>query len=343
MFRFADSTWLFGLAAVPVLLLLFWVGSRRRRGALRQLGDMELVRRLTASVHVGARRWKAALTATAVGLAVVALARPQFGSRVETVQSIGQDIMVALDVSQSMLAEDVAPSRLQRARLAVLRLIDKLDGDRIGLVAFAGDAFVQCPLTVDYAAAGMFLDAMGPEMMPVQGTDLGAALRVSLDALDKAGRDQRVVVIFTDGEDQEGDFESQLERASKEGVRVHVVGVGSTEGVPIPQYDADGRRTGFLRDGDGNVVTTRLDDQTLRTVADRTGAEYVRVGEGGTAFDDLVDELAGATGEAADERQVTQFEEQYQIFLGLALALLVLEWLLPEKRREAVSWAGRFE
>jgi Ca-activated chloride channel homolog len=343
MFRFAESDWLFALGAVPLLIGLFWIASRRRQSALRRLGDAELVRRLTASVHTGARWWKAALAVVALGLAVVAMARPQFGSRVETVKSVGQDIVVALDLSESMLAEDVAPSRLERARLAVLQLVDKLDGDRIGLVGFAGDAFVQCPLTVDYAAATMFLDAMKPDLMPVQGTDLGAALRVSLDALDKGARDARVVVIFTDGEDQEGDFESQLERAAKADVRVHVVGVGSTEGVPIPQYDDQGRRTGFLKDENGSVVTTRLDETTLRTVAERTGAEYVRAGAGGTAFDDLVGELAGATGEAVDQRQITQFEEQYQIFLGVALALLLLEWLLPERRRKHAAWAGRFE
>jgi Ca-activated chloride channel family protein len=301
------------------------------------------VTRLTTTVSVAARRWKALLLLGAVAASVLALARPQFGSRVETVRSMGQDIMVAVDLSRSMLAEDVAPNRLERARLAILRLIGRLDGDRIGLVAFAGDAFVQSPLTTDYAAAGMFLNAMSPDMMPVQGTDLGEALRVSLDALDQGARDARVVVIVTDGEDLEGNFEEQLDRAARSGVRVHVVGIGSTEGAPIPIYDAQGNRDGFLRDADGTVVTTRLGDETLRTVAERTGAEYVRAGAGGTAFDDLVDELAGATGEALEERQVTVFEEQFQIFVGLGLALLFLEWLWPERRRAHAAWAGRFE
>jgi Ca-activated chloride channel family protein len=301
------------------------------------------VTRLTTTVSVAARRWKAFLLLGAVAASVLALARPQFGSRVETVRSMGQDIMVAVDLSRSMLAEDVAPNRLERARLAILRLIGRLDGDRIGLVAFAGDAFVQSPLTTDYAAAGMFLNAMSPDMMPVQGTDLGEALRVSLDALDQGARDARVVVIVTDGEDLEGNFEEQLDRAARSGVRVHVVGIGSTEGAPIPIYDAQGNRDGFLRDADGTVVTTRLGDETLRTVAERTGAEYVRAGAGGTAFDDLVDELAGATGEALEERQVTVFEEQFQIFVGLGLALLFLEWLWPERRRAHAAWAGRFE
>jgi Ca-activated chloride channel homolog len=343
VFRFFDATWLSALAAVPLLGVLFWVGAARRRRALETFGESPLVSKLTSTVSIAARRWKALLTLGAVGAAVLALARPQFGSRVETVRSVGQDIMVAVDLSRSMIAEDVAPNRLERARLSILRLIDHLDGDRIGLVAFAGDAFVQSPLTTDYAAAGMFLNAMSPDIMPVQGTDLGAALRVSLDALDKAARDTRVVVIVTDGEDLEGNFEDQLDRAASEGVQVHVVGIGTTQGAPIPIYDAQGGRNGFLRDDDGTVVTTRLGEETLRTVAERTGAKYVTAGAGGTAFDDLVDELAGAQGEALEERQVTVFEEQFQIFVGLALALLFVEWLWPERRRGKVAWAGRFE
>ena len=343
MFRFADSGWLFALAVVPILAALFALTALRRRRALGAFGDAQLVRKLTSTVSVTARRWKAAICVVAVGMLVVALARPQFGSRVETVQSLGQDIMVAVDLSRSMLAEDVAPNRLERARLAILRLMSNLDGDRIGLVAFAADAFVQSPLTIDYSAAGLFLSAMNPDLMPVQGTDLGAALRVSLDALDQGARDARVVVVITDGEDHEDDFEEQLARAVAGGVQVHVVGIGSLEGVPIPEYDAQGRQSGFLRDEEGSVVTTRLNEQMLRAVAERTGARYVRAGAGGTAFEDLVDDIAGVEGEVLDELQITQFEEQFQIFLALALALLLAEWLWPDRRSERVAWAGRFE
>jgi Ca-activated chloride channel family protein len=204
-------------------------------------------------------------------------------------------------------------------------------------------AFVQSPLTTDYAAAGMFLNAMDPDIMPVQGTDLGAALRVSLDALGQGARDAGVVVLVTDGEDHEATFEEQLERAASEGVQVHVVGIGSVEGVPIPIYDAQGRRDGFVRDEAGTVVTTRLGEETLRTVAERTGARYVTAGAGGVGFDDLVDELAGVEGEALEERQVTRFEEQFQMFLAMALALLFVEWVWPERRRVREAWAGRFE
>jgi Ca-activated chloride channel family protein len=343
MFRFFDSAWLMALAALPALAALYRVAASRRRRALETFGDLDLMEKLTTSVSRAARRWKTVLTLVALALALLALARPQFGTRIETVRSVGQDIVVAVDLSRSMLAEDVSPNRLERARLSILRLIGSLDGDRIGLVAFAADAFVQSPLTTDYSAAGMFLNAMHPDLMPVQGTDLGAALRVSLDALEQGARDARTVVIVTDGEDHEGEFEAELERAASSGVRVHVVGIGSTEGVPIPVFDDQGGRQGFLRDEEGTVVTTRLGEQTLRTVAERTGARYVTAGLGGAGFDDLVAELAGAEGEALEERQVTQFEEQFQIFLGAALALLFVEWMWPERRRLRVAWTGRFE
>jgi len=176
MFRFNDPQWLWALTLVPALGLLLVAAARARVRALERFADPELARRLTDSVNHTVRRWRGVLQLVALALLAVAVARPQFGNRVETVRSMGQDIVVALDVSKSMLAEDVVPNRLERARLAILRLMEGLDGDRIGLVAFAADAFVQSPLTIDYTAAGMFLGAMHPELMPVQGTDLGAAL-----------------------------------------------------------------------------------------------------------------------------------------------------------------------
>lgn len=341
MFRFADPGWLAGLVLVPLLALALWAASRARRRALERFAESELVVRLTASVNRPGRLAKGVLFLAAIALAVVALARPQFGSRVETVRSRGQDVMVALDLSQSMLARDVSPNRLERAKLAVLRLLRQLDGDRIGLVAFAADAFVQSPLTIDYGAAAMFLGAMEPDLMPVQGTNLGEALRVSLDALEEA-REARVLVVVTDGEDHEGGIDAQLERAVQMGVRIHTVGLGSAEGVPIPQFDEQGRQQGFLRDDEGNVVTTRLDEATLRRVAEATGGRYVRAGPGGTAFDDLVDDIAGADGEDLEGQQVTQYDEQYQIFLGLALLLLVAELLVSDRRKETGEWTGRF-
>jgi Ca-activated chloride channel family protein len=342
MFRFASPEWLLALLLVPGVAAGYWLAARRRRNLLERFGEAVMVSKLVASVNHRARMTKACLLLASLLLTALALARPQFGTRVETVRRRGQDVVVAVDLSTSMRAEDVTPNRLDRARLSILRLIRSLDGDRIGLVAFAGDAFIQSPLTVDYSAAAMFLNAMEPEMMPVQGTDLGEALRMSLDALDQGAREERIVVLVTDGEDHEGQWEEQLQRAIESEVRVHTVGIGSSEGVPIPEAGTGSSRQGFKRDEDGNVVTTRLDEATLREIAQGTGGRFVRVAPGTTGFEELVDQIAAGEGEELDTREVTQFEEQYQLFLAFGLVLLLAEAVIPDRRKATEEWSGRF-
>lgn len=341
MFRFNDPVWLWALTLLPVLVFLMLQASAARRRALEAFAEVELVRRLTGSVNRVVRRWKAVLQVAAVGLLAIALARPQFGSRVETVRSSGQDIVVAIDLSQSMLAEDVSPNRLERARLAVYRLMEGLSGDRIGLVAFAADAFVQSPLTLDYRAAGMFLNAMTPDLMPIQGTDLGAAVRVSLEALEKGARESRVLILVTDAEDHEDDFGELLSELRD--VEVYIVVIGTNEGAPIPVYDDQGVQQSFLRDEDGSVVTTRVGEGALQRLADQAEATIVRASTDGTALDQLVDRIASGEGDEFEAREVTRFEEQYQLFLALALLLLLSEALLSDRRSEEHEWVGRFE
>lgn len=343
MFRFGFTEALFALAFVPLAAALLWVASLSKRKALERFGESELVRKLAASVSRRGLIAKRVLLLSSLTLLIVALARPQFGTRVETVRREGQDIVVALDVSRSMLAEDIAPNRLEKAKLAVSRLIDRLEGDRIGLVAFAGEAFVQSPLTVDYAAARLFLNAMEPDLVPIQGTNLGAALDVSLRAFDEQERQHRVLIVITDGEDHEGEIDEAVARANESGIRIYTVGIGSPEGVPIPDFDAQGRRRGFKRDADGNVVTTRLEEATLRRIADETGGSYTRVTARGNELDDLAEQIAGMEGREIEAQRLTQYEERYQIFLGLALALLVVELFVPDRRRPAAKWTGRFQ
>ena len=342
MFRFGVESLLYAYLLLPALVALEWWAAARRRRALDRFGERGRIDRLTGMVSRRGRTARTALMLTAVALLVTALARPQFGDRVETVRREGQDLVVALDLSASMEAEDIAPNRLAAAKLAVGRLIERLDGDRIGLVAFAGEAFVQSPLTLDYAAATMFLNAMEPDLVPVPGTDLGQAIEVALDGFGEAGERSRRLVVITDGEDHEGMLDAAVERAVDEGVRVHAVGMGSTEGVPIPSFDETGAPNGFLRDEAGSVVTTRLDEVTLQRVADRTGGAYYRAATGSAAaFDRLVEELTGGEGEAIESREVTLYDEQYQVFLGFALVLLLVETLVPERRRVPDAWVGR--
>ncbi len=342
MFRFFSVETLFGLVLVPALAAFFWGALRARRQALARFGDLDLVHKLSLTVSRRGRTAKGILLLVAVAFLVLSLARPQFGTRVETVRSQGQDVMVALDVSLSMLAEDAGPNRLERARLEIMRILQRLDGDRIGLVAFAGNAFVQAPLTVDYGAAAMFLNAMDTDLIPLQGTNLGEALTVALDAFEEGSRDHRVLLIVTDGEDHEGEIESAVERAVQEGVQIHTVGIGSLEGVPIPEIDEAGVRSGFKRDAEGNVVTTRLDDATLRRISLATGGQYFPATGSGTGLDALVDEITGGEGRELEARQITQFEEQFQVFLGMALMLLLVEGFVPDRRRMKEAWEGRF-
>lgn len=341
MFRFAAEHLWYLYAVVPGAAALLWFASRRRKQALESLGDRGLMARLTDSVSIGRRRFQGATLVAALALVVTGLLRPQFGSRLETVEREGQDIVVALDVSNSMLAEDIAPNRLERAKASLRGFMRSLRGDRIGLVAFAGEAFVQMPLTVDYGAAAMFLAAMDPDVSSVPGTNLGAALETALDAFEREQGEHRVIILITDGEDHVGAIEEQVERARDTGVPIHAVGIGSLEGVPIPDFDTNGRRIGFHRDGSGNVVTTRLDEATLRLISRETGGRYVRLATG-SALDVLAEQIAAEQGRSFESQQVTQFEEQYQVFVGAALLLLLANSFTPDRRRTPSEWRGRF-
>jgi Ca-activated chloride channel family protein len=341
MFRFGFVHALFGLLLLPLLGAFLWFAATRTRQALERFGEGALMRKLTESVSRRGRLAKQVLVVAAVLALVVALARPQFGSRIETVRRRGADVVVALDLSTSMLAQDISPNRLAKAKLTIAQLIDHLDGDRVGLVAFAGNAFVQSPLTTDYAAANLFLNAMDPGIMDVQGTNLGAALTTALDAFDERAGQDRVLVLITDGEDHEGEIDAAVERAAKAGVRIYTVGMGSAQGVPIPAFDAAGNASGFKRDARGAVVTTRLDEDTLRRIAERTGGHYYHATPRGSELDQLAGDLAGAQKRELEARQVTRFEEQFQLFVGLALALLVAEVLIPARRRRSAAWTGR--
>jgi Ca-activated chloride channel family protein len=343
MFRFGADHLLFGYVLVPILGALYWWARGRKQRDLARLGDPELLARLTATVSRRGQVAKTAMLLVIVGLLVTALARPQFGSRVETVRREGRDIIIALDLSASMVAEDIAPNRLEKAKFAIADLIARLDGDRVGLVAFAGEAFVQSPLTLDYGAATLFLNAMDTDMISVQGTNLGQAVEVALDAFADTDRRHRVLVVITDGEDHEGEVDGAIERAIDEGVQIFTVGIGSTDGVPIPETDANGQSSGFKRDDDGTVVTTRLDEASLQTIATRTGGVYYRASAAGTELTSLAEEVSAGDGQEFEAEQVTLFDEQYQIFLGLALVLLFAESLVPDRRRLHAAWTGRFK
>ena len=343
MFRFGFEHLLILYLLVPLLGLFFWYAFRQRKNALERFGQLQLVQKLAQTVSRRGQRCKAILTLAAVALLVTALARPQFGTRLETVRREGQDIVVALDLSLSMLAEDIAPNRLQKAKHAIGSLINRLEGDRIGLVAFAGEAFIQCPLTLDYGAASMFLNSMGPDLVPVPGTAIGEAIGRSLSAFVSDEAKHKVLILITDGEDHPGDPLEAAQQASDQGVVIFTVGIGSPQGVPIPIFNQRGQRTGFKLDSNREVVLTRLDEQTLQQIASATGGRYFRATPGEDELDQIVEEVASMDKKELAAQDIAQYEEQFQAFVALALLLLGFEVFIPERRKRQGVWKGRFE
>ncbi|MFQ5877129.1 MAG: VWA domain-containing protein [Acidobacteriota bacterium] len=329
--RFAAAGHLWLLLGLPVLAALFALDFRRRRKALSAFGEWGSVRRLLAGVSLERRAIKAALLVAAALFLVLALARPQWGAKLEAVTRRGLDIIVAVDTSLSMLAEDVKPSRLAQARAAVSSLIDMLRGDRIGLVAFAGTAYVACPLTLDYGAASLFVDVLDTDLVPTPGTAVAEAIRTALRSYPSGSRRYRVLILITDGEDHEGDVEAAARAAAEEGVTIYTVGVGSPAGEPIPLRNERGEVVGYKEDRDNRKVTSRLGESTLDGIAAATGGRYYRATAEGIELERIYEEIAGMERRALTSRLHTAYEDRYQLPLGVALLLLGLEALLAER------------
>ncbi|MFH1941951.1 MAG: VWA domain-containing protein [bacterium] len=343
MFRFAYEQFLYLLILIPLLVLFFVWAFRQKRKAMALFGNALLMQKLSQSVSRKRQVWKVILLVMAFIFLVLSFSRPQLGTKLRTVQREGQDIMIALDVSLSMMAEDIKPNRLEKAKHEIGSLIDKLEGDRIGLIAFAGKAFIQCPLTLDYGAARMFLNVMEPDLIPVPGTAVGEAIQKAVSSFVEKERKHKVLILITDGEDHVGKPVETAQAASKEGVVIYCVGIGSSQGVPIPLIDERGNRVGFKKDRDGEVVMTKLDELTLEKIALETGGKYYRASPGEVELDKIYEDIGKMEKKALASQQFAQFEDRFQALVGLALFLLVLEVALPERRRVKKEWKGRFE
>ena len=338
--RFGASFYLWFLFAVPVIAGLLALDAHRRRRLLERLGDRALVDRLSQSLSVEKRIMKGLLVVVAAAFLVLALARPQWGMKTETVRRRGVDVMVAVDTSMSMLSEDMKPNRLAQARSAIRGLFDLLQGDRVGLVAFAGTAYVACPLTLDYGAAAMFVDILDTDLLPVHGTNIAAAIRAATEAFPKEEGRHKVIVLVTDGEDHEGDVDAAVSEAVDRGIIIHAVGVGATGGVPIPIRNARGDVTGYKEDREHRKVTSRLDEGALQAIAGATHGKYFRSTPEGIELQSVYEEIAAMDPKNMTSRTVTRFEERYIIPLGAALLLLGIETALGDRRRRPARKAA---
>lgn len=331
----------FFLYLLPILLplltvFLIWAG-RRQRTALNKLGNPALVQRLTASVNWPGRRWQSLLWLAALAALLLAMARPQWGTETKEVKQHGIEVMVALDVSNSMLAQDIKPDRLSRAKMEIAELMNRLGGNEIGLVVFSGASFIQFPLTSDTNTALTFLDSARPEVISKPGTDVGDAIRTALRGFDAERPSQKVIILITDGEAHDTAVFDAAKEAADQGARLYTIGFGSTAGEPIPLRDAAGNVTGYKKDQNGQVVISKLDEATLQKIAEIGGGKYYHAGADGSELAAIAAELDALQKSSLSTRVETWSIERFQIFLWATLMALVAIELIPDRLRQKSS------
>lgn len=331
MFRFANEIWLYGLLVVPVLIILFWMNARWRKRAMQQLGDLHILETLIPSYSKVLPRWKRFLFTLAIVFVVIGIANPQIGTKYEEVKREGFELMICLDVSNSMLAEDLTPNRLERAKQAISRLIDRLKNDKIGIIVFAGDAYIQLPMTVDHSAAKLFLRSIDTDIVPTQGTAIGKSIELAASSFSANSKANKSIIVITDGENHEDDALELASAATEQGIKVHAIGIGSTDGTPIPIYKR-GQMLGYRKDRDGNTVVTKLNETMLQQIAAAGEGTYVRANNSRTGLNALMDELEGMEREEFGSKMFTSYEDRFQYFIVAALVLLLIELLVPSRK-----------
>ena len=326
MLMFADYKYLYLLILVPVFLMGYGIMRYMRARRVKTFGDPALVEALMPS-RSRSKGWvKAVLFSLAFAFFAIGLARPRTGAKLAERNTKGAEIIVALDVSNSMLAQDYSPNRLERAKLSIARLTERLLEDRIGLVIFAGTSFVQLPVTTDYVSAKMFLNSIDTGSIPVQGTAIGDAIRLSIKSFSAQSEKSRVIVVISDGENHEDDAVGAAKQAAELGIKVYTIGVGSAEGQPIP---IDGE---LLRDKDGNIVVTKLNEEMLRDIARAGGGAYIHAGGEEFGLNPIIQDIRRMEDEEFGSVVFEEYDEQYMYFFGIALLLFILEMLIGERK-----------
>ncbi|MBO6237655.1 MAG: VWA domain-containing protein [Bacteroidales bacterium] len=326
MLYFARAFYLWLLLLVPAILVGYALLRRLRRARVRRFGDEELVRALMPSWSSAKGWWRTVLFCLGFMAFVIGMARPLIGAKLVERETKGAEIMICLDVSNSMLAQDYSPDRLSRAKLAISRIVDRLQGDRIGLIIFAGTSFVQLPITTDYVSAKMFLNSIDTQSIPVQGTAIGEALQTAAKSFSLQSEKSRAIIVITDGENHEDDAVDMARQVAGTGIRIYTIGVGSLQGQPIPK-DGD-----LMKDKDGNIVVTRLDEETLKRIASVGGGAYVHAGGEEFGLNPILDEIRKLEDERFNSVVFEEYDEQYMYFFAAALLFFVLEMLIGERR-----------
>jgi len=342
MLRFAHIEFLWGLAAVPLLAALFYAVSSWKKKAVARLGDRKVVDLIIPEVSFS-RPWiKFILFAVAYAMLVVGIADPRMGSKLEEVKQKSADLMILLDVSNSMLAKDIAPSRLENAKRSIAQLIDNLHNDRIGIIVFAGEAYVQLPVTTDYSAAKLFLNTITTDMVPTQGTAIGAAIDLGMRSFDFKNGTGKAMIVITDGENHEDDAVAAAKSAADKDVMINVIGIGSLEGAPVPVYE-NGKETGFHTDSLGKPVVSKLNEEMGKEVAIAGKGAYVRATNANSGMSIVMDQIARVQRKTVDSRNYKDYEDRFQFFLGLAFLLLIVEFFISNRKSLRLSNVRLFE
>jgi len=321
------------LLLIPIAVAFFILVGINKRKKVEEFGDAGLIEKLSFSKSLAKERIRKVLIVIALSFLILALARPQIGSRLTVTKRYGVDIMIAIDTSSSMLAQDIKPSRIEKAKLEISSLIDKLKGDKVGILTFAGDSFMQCPLTLDYSAAKMFLSIIEPGMMPKPGTAIGDAIKVAAKSFAKKERKHKVIVLITDGEDHDTNPVEAASEAKKEGVMIYTIGIGTRKGEPIPIIDESGKVNGYKKDKSGEVVMTKLDEEMLQKIALITDGKYYHATASEFELDKIYDEISKMEKKELSSRLFTQYEDRFQYFLGIAFILLCIEFIIGDRKK----------
>ena len=342
MFRFGNSEYLYALVIIPVLIILFVAYMYRRKRALRRFGDIPVISQLMPYVSKVRPVLKFIFLLLALTSVIFALADPQFGSRLEKVKRKGVELIIALDVSNSMLAEDIEPSRLERAKRAISQMVDRLHNDKIGLIVFAGDAYVQVPLTTDYSAVKMYLSSITTDIVPRQGTAIGSAIDLARKSFDPESGLEKALIVITDGENHQGNVVEAASQARKEDVTIHAIGMGSRQGAPIPIRKENGQ-TVYQKDQQNNTVISKLDEGTLQRLASEGTGTYIRANNARSGLNELFDEISKMTRKEIESKVYTDYEHRFQYLVALALFFLFLDLILLERKNKRLMKFNLFK
>ena len=340
MFRFANIEMLWWLVAIPVFVIAYIVYTKRKQCQLREIGDQELMAQLMPDASKSRPIWKFSLMMIALVLLIIAAARPQYGQKENSIKRQGIEVMVALDISNSMLAEDVAPNRLDRAKQMLSKMIDNMVDDKVGLVVFAGDAFTQLPITCDYVSAKMFLNTITPSLILTQGTAIGSALQTAITSFGSQESDAgRAIILITDGENHEDDAIAAAKKAQEVGMQVFVIGIGKPEGAPIPNPGTND----YFKDRSGQVVVSKLNEDMCQQIAQAGNGVYVRCDNTNTAMRALQQELDRIATAELETTVYADYNEQYQSFALIALLLLLIEFFILSRKNHRLTRMDLFK